>query len=281
MDFLLLEATHRLKTQFNPVDIKLNRTQYDSRDEIVGSFTVHRLTPRLLSSIEFNESLIEFYLIGTHQYKKQKKEVIKEKIKFTYTSTSTDYLHYSFVHNLNVKAPTLYNGDAMVSYKLALEVKDRAKDPRLSCFYPIKVDLTTSESDLDPQDLASRKFQFSLYSLKVHPITKENSYFELTSLTCPGPVVKTVSYKLYAVTNGSRQRISKGEVELRKPLSDMKIPIHLKSMPPASFETELISHTFFLEVKIKGQSKDSSSKVSVPVDVFAIKSDPSPPPYAL
>lgn len=281
MDFLLLEATHRLKTQFNPVDIKLQRTLYDSNDEISGSFTVHKLTPRLLSSIEFSESLIEFYFIGTQQYKKKKKQFLKEKIKFTYSSTSSQYLHYSFAHKINVDAPTLYNGDSMVSYKLSLEVNDKAKDPRLSCFFPIKVNLVTSESDLDPLDLASRKYQFSQYRLNVHPITKENSYFELTSQTCPGPVVKTVSFKMYAVTNGSKQRVAKGEVSLRKPMTDMKIPVQLKSMPPASFETDLVSNSYFLEVTVKGHTKESSGKVNVPVDVLAIKSDLSPPPYAL
>ncbi|KAG5355621.1 hypothetical protein CJU89_5322 [Yarrowia sp. B02] len=281
MDFLLLEATHRLKTQFNPVDIKLQRTTYDSKDDIFGSFTVHKLTPRLLSSIEYSESLIEFYFVGTQHYKKEKREFLREKVKFSYTSTSYDYLHYSFSHSLNVDAPTLYNGDAMISYKLALEINDRAKDPRLSCFYPIKVLFSKSESELSPLDLAARKFQFSEYRLNVHPITKEDSYFELTSQTCPGPVVKTVSYKLFSVTNGSKQKIAKGEVALRKPMSDMKIPIHLKSMPTASFETELIRHSYFLEVTVKGQSKDTSGKVCVPVEVMSIKSDLSPPPYAL
>lgn len=280
MDFLLLEATHRLKTQFNPVDIKLQRTRYDSIDEISGTFTVHKLTPRLLSSIEFSESLIEFYFIGTQQYKKKKKQFLKEKIKFTHTSTSTDYRHYSFVHRLNVDAPTIYNGDSMINYKLSLEVNDKAKDPRLSCFYPIKVDFVTSESELDPLDLAARKYQFSQYRLNVHPITKENSYFELTSQMCPGPVVKSVSFKLYAVTNGSKQRVAKGEVSLRKPMTDMKIPVQLKSMPPASFETELVSHSYFLEVTVKGQTKESSGTVSVPVDVLAIRTDLSPPPYS-
>lgn len=280
MDFLLLEATHRLKTQFNPVDIKLHRTQFDSKDEIFGTFTIHKLTPRLLSSIEFSESLIEFYFVGTQQYKKTKKEILREKIKFSYTKSSSDYLHYSFSHSLNVDAPTLYNGDSMITYKLCLEVNDKAKDPRLSCFYPIKVEMSKSESQLSPQALTPKTFQFSQYKLNISPITKEESYFELFPKISPGPIVKSVSYKLYALTNGSKQKIAKGEVVLRKPMADMKIPLTLKTMPPASFATDLISHSYFLEVTVKGQSKDSSGKVDVPVEVISIKADLSPPPYA-
>lgn len=279
MEFLALEAAHRLKTQFDAVNIKLTKTCYDSQETINGTFTIHKFTPRLLSSVEYSVSLLEFYFVGTERHKKKKNEFLKEKVKFEYFKTCEHYLHYKFSIPLNVTVPTLYDGDSMVNYKLALQVNDRVQDPRLTCIYPIKIETAVFERQISADDLKELSFRFMQFDLTVFPITKTSSYITLSTALDPPPVMKSVTYKLYSDTNGSKRRIAKGEIILNKAIGEMKIPVQLKSLPTPSFKTELVEHSYFLEVALKGKARATSGKISVPVQVISIRPDDIPPPY--